>query len=216
MIQDNQQSRFIQENKMRGEEKGTAGVVQGRTKVSFINTDDTFIQPAHNHPSSHPIIKHYAALRTHAPCPPSHFLWKHALVLHRAEICKQESRVALHTDVMLLNLMYSGGLRMDLRGNWVALGHKECHGFVSPTALTAVVIYFYRPINVQGIKYPLQTNNVVPLWKRTGENCLPRHTKRKHHRLSKSLAQTLRAMPRTYCRKSHMNITSRPSHQQNH
>lgn len=57
-----------------GEEKGTAGVVQGKTKVSFINTDDTFIQPAHNRPSSHPIIKHYAALRTHAPHPPSHFL----------------------------------------------------------------------------------------------------------------------------------------------
>lgn len=40
---------------------------------------------------------------------------------------------------MLLNLLYSGGLSMDLRENRVALGHKECHGFVNPTALTAVV-----------------------------------------------------------------------------
>lgn len=31
-----------------------------------INTDDTFIQAAHQRPSSHPVIKHYAALRTHA------------------------------------------------------------------------------------------------------------------------------------------------------
>lgn len=53
---------------MRGEKKGAAGAVQGKTEVSFINTDDKFIQPAHNHPSTHPIIKQYAALRTHAPC----------------------------------------------------------------------------------------------------------------------------------------------------
>lgn len=65
-------------NKLRGEEgeeeKGTAGVMKGRTKVSFINTDDTFIQPAHNHPSSHPVVKHDAALHTHAPCGPSQLL----------------------------------------------------------------------------------------------------------------------------------------------
>ena len=45
----------------------------------------------------------------------------------------------MFADRMLLNLTYSGGLSMGLKKNWVALGHKECHGCVSPTALTAVV-----------------------------------------------------------------------------
>lgn len=132
MIQDNQQSRFIQEQNERagGEEKGTAGGVQGKTKVSFINTDDTFIQTSHNHPSSHPIIKHYATLRTHAPChPPSYFYSKHALVLRRVEICKLKALML--SDLMLLDLMYSGGLGMDLKENRVAVGHKECHGIIN-------------------------------------------------------------------------------------
>lgn len=45
------------------------GAVQGKTKVSFINTDDTFIQPAHNHPSSRPTIKQYVAVHTCVPHP---------------------------------------------------------------------------------------------------------------------------------------------------
>lgn len=57
---------------------------------------------------------------------------------------------------------------------------------------------FTIPLNVQG-KVSLTEKN-VSLQNRTGENCLPRHTKRKQHRWSKSLAQKLRAMPRAYCR----------------
>lgn len=56
-----------------------------------------------------------------------------------------------------------------------------------------------------------EKNHVFSLRIRTGENSLPRHTKRKHHCVSKSLAQRLRAMPRTYCRKSQMTTTSHPS-----
>lgn len=35
-------------------------------------------------------------------------------------------------DLMPLNLTYGGGLGMDLKENRVAVGHKECHGFVNP------------------------------------------------------------------------------------
>lgn len=76
------------------------------------------------------------------PCPPllspplPNFLCEHALVLRRVEICEQES------DLMFLNLTYSGGLSMDLRENWVARGHEQCHGFVNPTGPTAVVNFF--------------------------------------------------------------------------
>lgn len=96
MIQDNQQSRFIQQQNEeggRGEERREWHKEFRERKVPFISTDDTFIQSAHNHPSSHPVIKHYAALRTHAPCSPSHFLSKHALVLHCVEVFKQRLKV---------------------------------------------------------------------------------------------------------------------------
>lgn len=103
----------------------------------------------------------------------------------------------MFADLMLLNCLYSGGLSTDLRENWVALGHKECYGFVNATALIAVVNLVYHPINIQGIKCPLQKRNNACLFieqDRTGENCLPRHTKRNQHCLSKSLAQRLSAM----------------------
>lgn len=111
---------------MRGEEKGTAGAVQGKTKVSFINIDDTFIQPAHSHPSSHPVIKHDAASHTSVSHPT--FFESMHFVLHRAEIYKQ--RPWCGPDV--LNLMYSGGLCMDLRENWVALGHMSAMVLSTP------------------------------------------------------------------------------------
>lgn len=51
VIQDNQQSRFFQGNKMKRAGGGNSGRSSGKDKVYFINMDDAFIQPAHNHPT---------------------------------------------------------------------------------------------------------------------------------------------------------------------
>lgn len=99
---------------------------------------------------------------------------------------------------------------MDLQENWAALGHKACRGFcVSPESCCQ--FSFTIPINVKRINCSLQKRTTLSLHRnRTGENCLPRRAKRKHRCLSKSLARRLRAMPRTYCRKSRLTTTSHP------
>lgn len=124
-----------------GRGQGNSRSSSGKDKSFFYQQRIHLFNPPITIPASPPIIKHCAALRTHAPCLPSHFLWKHALVLHRIEICKQESWVALH-----IHWRYAFKSHVQWRtkhGNWVALGHKECHGFVSPTALVAVVNFVF-------------------------------------------------------------------------
>lgn len=94
-----------------------------RGQSFFINTDDTFIQAAHQRPSSQPIIKHYATLRTHAP---------RALVpdfLESARLFSSSVRLLFYflsgASAAILNVTQSGGLSADLkRENWVTAGHS--------------------------------------------------------------------------------------------